>query len=766
MIKPKLKEQWNTETLRAPVLRDMGMCLLLLLSSRASVLGMFPFGIAFFAACFDKSIAYIGITAMAVAMLTTLGSTALMKYIIAALIFWIYTRFKTRDSHIIDASVCGASVIAGGLAFLIYSFVGFYDILMLFVEAITASIMYIIFTKSYRLMRDRKKRAAAAQDELISLALSIGVIITGLSGINLPYNTSLANIVSVYAVMCIALHSSLAAAGSGGLCIGFMSAMSSPMAIVTMGIYGMSALGGNLLKAFGRFGVALGFLGGSAVALLYAGNTYTLPVTIIETSIGALLFMLTPNKAHNIINTVFSRSIQIEPLLSDVRVKEYLSLKLEKTAGAFKSLEECFENASEKRLKAYNKDVASLFDEVADRVCEGCPNAPKCWQSDFTRTYRSIMTLLDTIETRGILTLTSVPVTFREKCLRCELFVVEFNHVYELYKKNLVHMGEAVTGRDLVASQYREMSQLLRDMSEEITAGFTFREEREEEIVNELGKAGINAFEISVIESGHGRMEVYLDVDKSAETGKIEDVLEAVLCVPMMFDRVEAGGLSRFTSRAKFSAEIAIRQKNRDFSEVSGDSADSFITDDYKHYIILSDGMGSGKRAMTESHITLKLLREFLQSGFNVKTAIDMINSALCLRLDYECFSTVDLLCIDLMTGVCEFYKIGGAESIVLHGANVETVFSVSLPVGMMSEIKVQSQTKRLADGDTVIMMTDGVSEAGFGTVRTEWLKKEIKIPRDTMDELAQAVIETAVKKSRDAVVDDMTVVAIRLMEN
>lgn len=766
MIQPKIKEQKNIETLRAPVLRDIGMSVLLLLASRASVLGMFPFGIAFFAACFDKSIAYLGITAIAVALLTTLGSTVLMKYIIAALIFWIYTRFKTRDNHIIDATVCGASVAIGGLTFLIYGFNGFYDILMLFIEAVVTSIMYIIFKKTYSFMRSRKQRVHPAQDELISLALSIGVIITGLSGINLPYGTSLANIISVYAVMCIALHSSLASAGSGGLCIGFMSAMSSPMAVITMGIFGISALGGNLLKSFGRFGVTLGFLGGCAVTLLYAGNTFTLPVTIAEASLGALLFMLTPNRVHNIIGSIFARSIQIEPLLSDVRIKEYLALQLEKTAGAFKSLEECFESASEKRLKAYNKDVASLFDEVADRVCEGCPNASKCWQSDFTRTYRSIMTLLDTIETRGVLTLTSVPVTFREKCLRCELFVVEFNHVYELYKKNLVHMGEAVTGRDLVARQYRETAQLLEDMSEEITAGFTFREDCEEEIVSELDKVGITAFEISVIESGHGKIEAYLDVNKGTETGKIEHVLEEVLCVPMMFDRVEAGGLMRFTSRAKFSAEISVRQISRDYSEVSGDSIDSFTTDDYKHYVILSDGMGSGKRAMAESHITLKLIREFLQSGFGVKTAIDMINSALCLRLDYECFSTVDLLCIDLMTGVCEFYKIGGAESIVLHGANVETVFSVSLPVGMMSEIKVQSQTKRLSDGDTIIMMTDGISEAGFGTVRTDWLKKEIKVPRDTMDELAQAVIETAVKKSRDAVVDDMTVAAVRLIEN
>ena len=84
----------------------------------------------------------------------------------------------------------------------------------------------------------------------------------------------------------------------------------------------------------------------------------------------------------------------------------------------------------------------------------------------------------------------------------------------------------------------------------------------------------------------------------------------------------------------------------------------------------------------------------------------------------------------------------------------------------MIGDIKIQGQTKRLTDGDTVIMMTDGVSEAGFGTVRTNWLKKEIKMPYDSMDALAQSVIENAVKKSHDSVVDDMTVAAIRLTEN
>lgn len=766
MTVPELKEQRNSELLRAPVIKDGGMILLLILSGRASLLGMYPFGMAFFASCFDKSIAYIGITALAIALMTSQGSFFMVKYLMAALIYWIYTRFTDRKNLVIDAMCCGGSMLLGGLVFLLYNFVGIYDIFALIVEAIVTSLMFIVFKKSQSLMANRHKRSQTAQDEAISLAVTVGVLITGLGGIVFPFNISLANIAAVYAVLCIALCGGVAAAGSGGLCIGFIASMSSPSAVVMMGIFGISALFANLLKSFGRIGIAIGFLGGCAVALLYAGNTFSLPVTIAEALVGTVLFVVTPNKLRNVISSLFSRSLQLESISSDVRVKEYLSMRLEKASGAFKSLVEAFENASEKRLKAYNKDVATLFDEVADRVCEGCPNAQRCWQSDFTRTYRSIMLLLDTIETRGVLKTESVPVSFREKCIRTELFVVEFNHVYELYKKNLVRTGEAITARDLVARQYKEVSYLMENMAADITAGFTFHEDMEDEIVAELDKVGIAVFEISVIEGGRGNMEVYLGVSKGIETGKIETVLSEVLETPMVYDSEHINGLLRFASGARYSTEIAIRQACRDFTEVSGDSVDTFKTDDYKQYVILSDGMGSGKKAMFESHITLKLLREFLQSGFGVRTAIDMVNSALCLKLDYECFSTVDLLCIDLMTGVCEFYKIGGAESIVLHEGNVDTVFSVSLPVGMLADIRVHSQAKRLLGGDTIIMMTDGISEAGFGTVRTDWLKKEIKMPFDTMEEMAQSVIENAIKKSHDAVIDDMSVVAIRLTEN
>ena len=207
MSQPAVKRQRNTEMLRAPSVRDAGMSMLLLLAGRASVLGLFPFGVAFFASCFDKSIAYLGITVLSIALMTSAGSAVLTKYLVAALLFWIYTRFRNKENLVLDAACVGGAVMVGGFVFLIYTYVGAYDILMLFVEAIVTSLMYIIFKKAHGLIANRKKRTQTAQDELISISVSVGVFITGLSGIVFPYNISLANIVSVYAVLCIALAS-------------------------------------------------------------------------------------------------------------------------------------------------------------------------------------------------------------------------------------------------------------------------------------------------------------------------------------------------------------------------------------------------------------------------------------------------------------------------------------------------------------------------------------------------------------------------------
>ena len=169
---------------------------------------------------------------------------------------------------------------------------------------------------------------------------------------------------------------------------------------------------------------------------------------------------------------------------------------------------------------------------------------------------------------------------------------MEFNHVYELYKKNLVRTGEAVTSRDLVARQYKEMSSLMDTMAENICSGFTFREDLEETLIAELDKVGIMAFEISVIESSHGKWRYISERLRVRKSGRLKTCLKALSkhLWAMNDERTYEICVTR-----KIYRRYCDKQISRDFSEVSGDSIDTF-DEDYKQYVIFVGRQG-GKRS-------------------------------------------------------------------------------------------------------------------------------------------------------------------------
>lgn len=749
-------------SLGLPKIRDLIYSVLLFFAARASVIGVFPFGIAFYAACFDKSCAYIGILALCAGYMSVQSGIGVVKYIIAALIYWIYSGLKNeRNSPVADSAVCGASVLIGGGVMLVYNFLGLYDAVVLVMESIASALMYIIFMRAQNMFSRDSMKHGAGKDELISMAISAGVFITGLDGIKLPFNMGLSRIISVYVIMLMASKLSLTAAGSGGMCVGFMTFMSKTGAPAAMGVYGLAAFFANLLKSFGRFGVALGFLGGAAAAMLYTGSA--MPINIQEAMAGAFLYVITPKKFHKLVSSFLFRAVHIEAVDTKDRIKEYLSMQLDRTAQAFNSLSECFIGASDKRLKLYNKEVGLLFDETASRVCDGCKRKSKCWGCDFTKTYRNIMSLLGIIESEGVLEVNALPDDFRDTCVRGGLFVMEFNHVYELYKKNMIRTGEAVASRDLVARQYSETAQIMSRLSRDIEDGFNFLEDAEEEIVSRLSKEGIAVNEISVIESGRGKIEVYILFENKKNIERTEELLGGVFSMPMgACDSV--GGVIRFASKPRYSIEAVVKSVSK--GRVCGDDTSVFTVGDKRSYVILSDGMGAGTAAAAQSGMTVKLLREFLEAGFGVRNAVSMINSALCLNLDKERFSTVDIFSLDLISGEGDFYKIGSAQSALLHHNQVEVIYSAALPVGMICDIQPAVQSKQLCDGDIVLMMSDGVSEAQSAGVRTNWVGKYLQKNYDNMEELAQTVIEQALERSGGEVNDDMTIAAVRIFEN
>ena len=181
-----------------------------------------------------------------------------------------------------------------------------------------------------------------------------------------------------------------------------------------------------------------------------------------------------------------------------------------------------------------------------------------------------------------------------------------------------------------------------------------------------------------------------------------------------------------------------------------------------KKGVALSDGMGSGEKAFRESAMVVEMLEELLEAGFPVKTAIQMLNTALVIGRDEVHFSTIDVSIFDLYSGKCEIVKAGGAATFIKRKDCVEEVTSVTLPIGVLQEIELDTKEVEMESGDFVIMVTDGVMDA-LPVGRQEELMKTFIKETDIQNplELAHFIMGKVLEASGTVPADDMTILVV-----
>lgn len=222
----------------------------------------------------------------------------------------------------------------------------------------------------------------------------------------------------------------------------------------------------------------------------------------------------------------------------------------------------------------------------------------------------------------------------------------------------------------------------------------------------------------------------------------------------------EIGGEEEEEGTRVLAPKITVRRETKPGQTDSGDTV-IYFERGRKFFVILCDGMGSGDDAMHQSRLTARLFEKFLKAGFDKETSLRMINSSLALKADQESFSTVDILEIDTKTGACEFLKIGSAQSFVKKKKEIGVISSKSLPVGILENIEVTPVKCEVEPGDMILMVTDGISEAASGVLKSDWIKKLLTLEKRTPRELADLVLCGA--KARTKFRDDMTCCVIKI---
>jgi phosphoserine phosphatase RsbU/P len=231
-------------------------------------------------------------------------------------------------------------------------------------------------------------------------------------------------------------------------------------------------------------------------------------------------------------------------------------------------------------------------------------------------------------------------------------------------------------------------------------------------------------------------------------------------------------GIARDIQRALLPREFHPRSffdvtgSNQSCLEVGGDYFDLFDLGDDRVAFVLADVSGKGLGAA--------LMTTMLQGALSATTLSQSppemfahINRFLCDHAQVERYATMFFAILD-SAGNLEYINAGHPSPVLLRGDSVDTPFPAECcPVGLIPGQTFTSSTVKLQRGDTLVLFSDGVSEAmdpdqkefGVDRLKESVTHRVTEALPDLQEDILQSVREFA-RGARQA--DDVTLMLVR----
>ncbi|MDP2800830.1 MAG: SpoIIE family protein phosphatase [Phreatobacter sp.] len=222
-----------------------------------------------------------------------------------------------------------------------------------------------------------------------------------------------------------------------------------------------------------------------------------------------------------------------------------------------------------------------------------------------------------------------------------------------------------------------------------------------------------------------------------------------------------------FPDRREFDLYAAMRPAK----EVGGDFFDFTLLDSHRLAVFVGDASGKGMSAAMFILTARSLLRSSITRGVPIAECLALANNTLAFENDTMMFATIFIAVLDLSTGqlVC---SNAGHNPPYIRRRNGEIVClseQTGIALGVMEDATFVQQNHRMEPGDTLLMFSDGVTEAAdsrdrlFDETRLVTTLKThgARDAKSLTDNIFMA-LDTFVGTAEQA--DDITVLALRLM--
>ena len=540
---------------------------------------------------------------------------------------------------------------------------------------------------------------------------------------------------------------------AGGVICGALSAcgaiLGSPEAGMPLLILPVGGLLVGYLAEKNRFLIAGVFFLFSLMALITFGTSLLQISAVINLFLGSAAFLFLDSSWLDkwLVTDLPDRSDNTLPLSS----------RLQYMADAIRSVREDTDAIA--AILPQEEPTGDATREVCETVCGSCRHKLRCWES----AYEETLTGFRKMESHLGADLPPIPEELAH-CSRKERLRALFSRHAANRRKARFLAARTAESRTVLLEQLAAAEDLLHATSDHLHIRYS--SELSDTVRRKLLHYGYPCDSAAVYHTQSDRLMIEMccqgrELDGCLPT--IKHILSESLNLTLEeLDPIFSGDTVRYRlcQRPKYRLEHFTSALHASQETISGDTALLFTDNAGNPYLVLSDGMGTGKNAAIESRMTTELFRKFISGGICGAAAIRMMNGLLLTKSPQETFATLDVARFDLDAGEMTMMKSGAAATLIRHGGKVSRISATTFPLGLEPEGEASVRHVMLYPDDIILMLSDGVSEETYPLIR-QLLESSSDLEQIVMEICDKAEIFAGGNRR-----DDVTVCAARLLQS
>lgn len=743
----------------------------------STTISLAPFGVAYYLAISDMKKNKVNLFYLVAILLGYISnyndvSNSIVYIGISILIFLlsnIKLEFKSGIKSILFMIVTFASIFMYDFIFtdIALSYLLFYSS----IKGLSILPLYYIFKHSISCVDNTGLNLELKKEDIISFCIMISFVVIGLGNYSI-YGLNFQVIMSLFIVLVLSYIMGPSIGAAFGVCMGFISGIAGSDMILYISLYSMCGLIGGVFKDSGKLFTSIAYI--LVFIIIYIYSDKFMVTSMIEISIVVAMFMLTPRSIIEAIHKQFTNEEKVE-IAQEIELKgmkDEFKRKVESLKGVLTTMSSSISSLSENdKLLLKNKESA-LVESLADRVCVNCNKKNKCWKSDIHSTYSLFTDSIRNFENGN----EHLPLELDKRCKNKYRLIKDIKDIVTIQKTKEAAKNRLIEGRILISNHMNSMSFKLAEMMNEFERDMNDCINIDKILKKSCKRKSIRFENIYSYLDNNERLKIKVVLKKEdGERYCLDNIIPMIkrfVNIPLSISQ-NSIYIDNKAGLWEGIVEESPRYLVKSYSSVQVKEGEEFSGDNYyfgecnsnKYISILSDGMGSGVSAGVESKVCIDLIKKYLESGFTIDTAVDVVNSIMAMKFDEdEKFATLDYYDLDLYSGELTSIKFGGVLSFVKKGNTVEEIKSDSLPFGIIDNLEVNKVKTVVNEGDIIVNITDGVIDFNKDNIgKYLWLKEFLEGYDGNIENLADSIIEKAKEFTDGKVYDDMTVVVSKV---